>query len=144
MKADVHSKNAYEILGVPRTADVAAIRKAFRALAIQHHPDARPPEEKKAAAEIFARINQAHETLRDAEKRKKYDALLDRGQVPDLSLDIGEQGRFASLGDIVGEVKSLGLSDETETLLKNVPDELRDKMLKPMLISGQGFKEGLA
>jgi hypothetical protein len=144
MKADIQSKNAYEILGVPRSADTATIRKAFRALAIQHHPDARPPDEKKAAAEAFARINQAHEVLRDSEKRKKYDALVDRGQTPDLGQDLAEQGRFASLSDIVGEVKSLGLSNESETLLAKVDEELREKLLKPMLISGQGFKESVA
>lgn len=144
MKANVASKNAYEILGVPRTADVAQIRKAFRALAIQHHPDARPPDEKKAAAETFARINQAHEVLRDSEKRKKYDGLLDRGQTPDLGQDLAEQGRFASLADIVGEVKSLGLSDEHEKLIGTVSEDLREKMLKPMLIRGEGFSEHVA
>ena len=141
MIANPASNNAYEILGVPRDADVATIRRAFKALAIKHHPDARPAEEKQEATAVFARINQAHETLRDKEKRKKYDALLDRGVVPDLAKDVGEQGQFQSLADIVGEIQALDFQRNSDELLKSVDDDLVQKMLLPNLIHGNNLQE---
>jgi hypothetical protein len=141
MKADLASENAYAVLGVSRDADLATIRRAFRALAIRHHPDAQPPEEKANAAHRFARVNRAHEILRDSEKRRQYDELLARGRTPTLDRDVGEQGQAASLADIIGDVQSLGLGSNAEDLLAKVPEDLRERLLKPMLISGTGFRE---
>lgn len=63
----------YKTLGVPRTAAPADIKKAYRKLARENHPDARPGD---AAAETrFKAINEAHAVLTDADKRKRYDAL---------------------------------------------------------------------
>src|ERR1700694_1029061 len=69
----VEFKDYYKILGVPRTATEADIKKAFRKLARQHHPDV--AKNKKAAEEKFKEINEANEVLGDPEKRKKYDEL---------------------------------------------------------------------
>src|SRR5689334_5680682 len=69
----VEYKDYYKILGVPRTANEDEIRKAFRALARQYHPDV--AKDKKSAEEKFKEINEAYEVLSDASKRKKYDAL---------------------------------------------------------------------
>src|ERR1041385_6645626 len=66
-------KDYYEILGVPRTASEAEIKKAFRKLAREHHPDV--ARDKKRAEEKFKEINEAYEVLGDAEKRKRYDEL---------------------------------------------------------------------
>ena len=63
----------YETLGVPRTASQAEIKKAFRRLAREHHPDARPGD--SAAERRFKQINEANAVLSDPEKRKKYDML---------------------------------------------------------------------
>jgi curved DNA-binding protein len=63
----------YQTLGVPRTASTAEIKKAFRRLAREHHPDAKPGD--KAAEQRFKAINEAHAVLSDPEKRKKYDTL---------------------------------------------------------------------
>ena len=60
MKPDLKSNNAYRLLGVPRSADAVAIRQAFRKLALKHHPDAVPPDEREEAGRVFVRINQAH------------------------------------------------------------------------------------
>ncbi|WP_426730959.1 DnaJ C-terminal domain-containing protein [Myxococcus faecalis] len=61
----------YQILGVERTASEEAIKKAFRKLARQHHPDVNPGN--KSAEEKFKQINSAFEVLSDPKKRKLYD-----------------------------------------------------------------------
>src|SRR6266540_1912475 len=69
----VQYKDYYEILGVPRGANDAEIKKSFRRLARQFHPDV--AKDKKGAEEKFKEINEAYEVLSDSEKRKKYDEL---------------------------------------------------------------------
>jgi curved DNA-binding protein len=69
----VEFKDYYAILGVPRDAREEDIRKAFRKLARQYHPDV--AKDKKAAEERFKEINEAQEVLSDPVKRKKYDEL---------------------------------------------------------------------
>ncbi len=62
----------YSVLGVPKTATDADIRKAFRKLAKKHHPDLNPGD--KAAEAKFKEIAQANDLLSDAEKRRRFDA----------------------------------------------------------------------
>jgi curved DNA-binding protein len=69
----VEFKDYYKILGVGRTASHDDIRKAFRKLARQYHPDV--AKDKRRAEEKFKEINEAYEVLGDADKRKKYDEL---------------------------------------------------------------------
>jgi len=69
----VRYKDYYEVLGVPRTATDTEIKKAFRKLAREYHPDV--AKNKKQAEEKFKEINEAYEVLGDAAKRKKYDEL---------------------------------------------------------------------
>lgn len=66
-------KDYYKVLGVPRTASQADIKKAFRKLARQHHPDTKPGD--KVAEDRFKEVNEANEVLRDPVKRKQYDEL---------------------------------------------------------------------
>ncbi|MEQ1851307.1 MAG: DnaJ C-terminal domain-containing protein [Chthoniobacteraceae bacterium] len=66
-------KDYYATLGVPKTASQDEIRKAFRKLARQHHPDV--AKDKKAAEAKFKEINEANEVLSDPDKRKRYDEL---------------------------------------------------------------------
>jgi curved DNA-binding protein len=69
----VQYKDYYKVLGVSKTASQSEIRKAFRALARQHHPDV--SKDKKGAEAAFTDLNEAYEVLGDEEKRKKYDEL---------------------------------------------------------------------
>jgi curved DNA-binding protein len=71
----VKYRDYYEVLGVPRTATAEEIKRAYRKLARQHHPDLKPPAERVKAGEQFKEINEANEVLGDSKKRAKYDAL---------------------------------------------------------------------
>lgn len=64
-------KDYYKILGVSKNADEKEIKKAYRQLARQYHPDLNPGD--KAAENRFKEINEAYEALSDSEKRKMYD-----------------------------------------------------------------------
>ena len=66
-------KDYYKILGVDRKASEDEIRKAYRKLAKQHHPDYNPNN--KQAEELFKEINEAYEVLSDSKKRSHYDRL---------------------------------------------------------------------
>lgn len=70
--------NCYEVLGVTRESTKSEISKAYRALAKKHHPDkARSNEDKAVAEEVFKRIANAYEILRDEESRNEYNDMLD-------------------------------------------------------------------
>src|SRR5436853_2728353 len=69
----VQYKDYYKSLGVARDASEADIKKAFRKLAREYHPDV--AKNKKQAEEKFKEINEAYEVLGDPAKRKKYDEL---------------------------------------------------------------------
>ena len=65
-------RDYYEVLGVSKTATEDELKKAFRKLAKQYHPDANP-NNKEEAEKKFKEINEAYETLSDPQKRKMYD-----------------------------------------------------------------------
>jgi molecular chaperone DnaJ len=92
----MHSnRDYYEILGVPRSASDEQIKKAFRKLAFQYHPDhnGHPDAEGK-----FKEINEAYEVLSNAEKRASYDRY---GRVLNSDWPNGFEGfNFGGLGDI--------------------------------------------
>ncbi|MEW5685112.1 MAG: DnaJ C-terminal domain-containing protein [Pseudomonadota bacterium] len=113
------ARDPYQELGVARTASADEVRKAFRKLAKENHPDTNPGN--KAAEERFKRVSAAFDIVGDAEKRKKFDAgLIDadgRETAPGFGGGgpwgggQGRGGRFrtesyegADLGDILGEM----------------------------------------
>ena len=70
-------KDYYKVLGVDKDADDKTIKKAYRKLAKQYHPDLHPDDKK--AQEKFKEINEAYEVLSDPEKRKTYDTFGSSG-----------------------------------------------------------------
>jgi curved DNA-binding protein len=74
----VDYKDYYKILGVDKKASQDEIKKAYRVLAVKHHPDKNP--DNKAAEEQFKLANEANEVLGNPEKRKKYDELGENWQ----------------------------------------------------------------
>lgn len=68
----MEEKDYYKILGVPKNASIDDIKKAYRKLALQYHPDR---NKSKSAEEKFKKISEAYAVLSDPEKRKEYDLL---------------------------------------------------------------------
>src|SRR2546430_13713940 len=87
----VEYKDYYKTLGVPKNASTDDIKKAYRKLARQYHPDVN----KKADAEKrFKEINEAHEVLSDPDKRKRYDTVG-----PEWEQSAQGRGRASGAGD---------------------------------------------
>lgn len=67
-------EDPYRVLGVPRDADLPAIKQAFRERALKCHPDRAAAGEEDAAADEFVRVRAAFDVLSDPERRRRYDA----------------------------------------------------------------------
>lgn len=93
----------YEVLGVERSADGDTIKKAYRKLAMQYHPDKNPGD--KAAEEKFKQCAEAYEVLSSSDKRAKYDrfghAAFQQGGGPGFH-DVDDV--FANFSDIFGDL----------------------------------------
>src|SRR6187397_3321227 len=90
-------RDYYASLGVPRTASQADIKKAFRKLARQHHPDVNKGD--AAAEKRFKEVSEANEVLSDPEKRKLYDQLGSNWQAYQQGGTGSSQGNpFAGFG----------------------------------------------
>jgi molecular chaperone DnaJ len=136
------SRDYYQTLGLKETATTDEIKKAFRRLAKLHHPDRNPNNPQ--AADRFKEINEAHDVLSDAEKRKKYDMLRKYGAFAGTGrsggrgdwrtaggaprpgggaedFDVSDLSGFGGLGDlfssIFGRRKDEDADDTVETIL---------------------------
>lgn len=89
-------RDYYEVLGVDRNADDAALKKAYRALAKKYHPDMNPGD--KEAEKKFKEASEAYAVLSDAEKRRQYD------QFGHAAFEGGFDFNGADFGDIFGDI----------------------------------------
>ncbi len=115
-------KDYYQILGVPRGADQAEIKKAFRRLARQYHPDAN--QDNKGSEEKFKEVNEAYEVLSDPEKRKMYDQFgseWQRWQQSGGRPEDFDWGRWSGPGGGPGYVR-YGTADDLQDLFGNAGD----------------------
>ena len=101
-------RDYYEVLGVAKTASEDELKKAYRKLAKQYHPDMNPGD--KGAEAKFKEINEAYEVLSDKDKRAKYDQFGHAGVDPNFGGggfggygDFGDFGDFG-FGDILGDL----------------------------------------
>lgn len=121
-------KDYYKVLGVEKNASQSDIKKAFRKLAVKHHPDKN--KDNKSAEDKFKEVNEANEVLSDAAKRKKYDELgenyhhyqqsggaqdFDWSQYANQSRG-GGQGQYNYGGDFGNNFGGGGFSDFFENL----------------------------
>ena len=96
-------RDFYEILGVNRDASDDEIKKAYRKLAMKHHPDRNPDNPK--AEEQFKEAKQAYEILSDAQRRQAYDQLGHAGVDPQAGPGGAGMGGFAdAFSDIFGDI----------------------------------------
>ena len=100
-------RDYYEILGVGKDADAGEIKKAYRKLAIKHHPDKNPDD--PTAAERFREATEAYEVLKDSQKRAQYDQF---GHA-------GPEGAFGGGGFGGGAGFNVDLNDALESFLRN-------------------------
>jgi molecular chaperone DnaJ len=104
-------RDYYQVLGVERNASEAELKKAYRRLAMKHHPDRN--QEDKNAAEKFKEVNEAYEVLSDAQKRASYDQFGHAGVDPSMGGGRGGPGfgGFSDpFGDIFGDIFGGGAS----------------------------------
>src|SRR5574337_1484137 len=93
------ARDYYELLGIHRNASEAELKRAYRRLAHEYHPDKNPGD--KAAEEKFKEINEAYAVLSDPQKRAHYDQY---GTAPGAQGGPGGFGAGMGMGDIFGDI----------------------------------------
>jgi molecular chaperone DnaJ len=96
-------RDYYEVLGLNKDASEEEIKKAYRKLAMKHHPDRNP--DSKDGEEKFKEAKEAYEILTDAEKRRAYDAYGHAGVNPQMGAGPGQEG-FGGFAEAFGDIFS--------------------------------------
>lgn len=106
-KDDADTDKLYDVLGVPKTASEAEIKKSFFNLAKKYHPDVNKTKEAK---QKYLAITEAYETLNDPKKRKIYDAYgMNANEQDNAEINFESFGSLASMlkaafsGDVPGD-----------------------------------------
>jgi molecular chaperone DnaJ len=101
--ATMEKRDYYEVLGLGRTATIEEVKKAYRKLAVQYHPDKNPGD--SGAEERFKEAAEAYGVLSDDDKRARYDRLGHQGVSGMGGFD---PNQFADFGDILGDLFGFG------------------------------------
>ena len=117
-------KDFYSILGVPRNADAAALKKAYRKLAMKWHPDKNPNNQAEAQAR-FQEVSEAYDVLNDPKKRELYDKYGEDGlrfggppPPPDASGPAGGNSGFSGFSG--GQGYQRMSQEQAEELFRNI------------------------
>jgi molecular chaperone DnaJ len=97
-------RDFYEVLGVPKNASDDEIKKAYRKLAMKHHPDRNQGDAAKGAEEKFKEAKEAYEMLSDPQKKAAYDQYGHAGVDPNMRGGPGGAEGFAGFGDAFGDI----------------------------------------
>jgi DnaJ family protein A protein 2 len=128
------SVNYYEMLGVTKTSSPDEIKKAYRKLALKHHPD-RNPDNKEESEEKFKAISKGYEILSDPSKKQQYDLYGEEG------IQGGGGGGFSSPFDIFRNMESSmgggmgGLSDLFNNMSGGRPQKPKKPSAKQKLVN---------
>ena len=107
-------RDYYDILGVAKNASEEDIKKAYRKLAMKHHPDRNQGDDAKKSEDKFKEVKEAYEMLSDGQKRAAYDQYGHAGVDPNAGVGGGFRGGDAAggfaeaFGDIFGDIFSGG------------------------------------
>ena len=153
-------KNYYEILGIDKNATEEDIKKAFRKMAVQYHPDkqqGKSDADKKAAEEKMKEVNEAYQVLSDKEKRQQYDTYgtadpngfgpgMDMGGIDDfIRKNFFHQGGGFSFryGGINGETIQVNVRVKISDVLKNVKKTIKyNRDIRCPHCNGTGSENG--
>lgn len=100
----VAKRDYYETLGVDRNASEEELKKAYRKLARQYHPDLQAGDQKKPAEDKFKEINEAYEVLSDQDKRRRYDMFGHAGAAQGFGGAEGFDFGRGGFGDIFNDI----------------------------------------
>ncbi len=106
-------RDYYEVLGVSQDAEKGAIKKAYRKLAMEHHPDKNPDDQ--GAEEKFREAAEAYEILSDDQKRQRYNQYGHAGVSGQSQGFSSHEDIFSSFGDIFGDFFGGGSSSHRST-----------------------------
>ena len=140
-------RDYYEVLGVEKGASDDEIKKAYRKMAKQYHPDLNPDD--KTAEAKFKEVGEAYEVLSDKQKRARYDQFGHAGVDPSYGGGQGgyeryqqyNHGDFGDFGDIFGDIFSgFGFGGSTKTRNPNGPIRGNDTQVRIQLTFMEAVK----
>ncbi|KAI1334183.1 DnaJ-domain-containing protein [Xylariaceae sp. FL0016] len=104
--ADGEDLDLYELLGCSKDASAQDLKKAYRKLALQHHPDKVPEDQREESESTFKAVTQAYEILRDDDKRAMYDKHGMAAFDPSRGGGMGEE---VDINDILSQMFGMGM-----------------------------------
>lgn len=130
-KEDFNSKNPYEVLGVPKDASGDEIKKRYKSLALEHHPDRAGDEEK------FKKISEAYDVINSTEKRARYNRYEEKSEeIKDASNLEELYGVLSKEEELLGSDGNEYSSQDLIRLIKRMERAIKGEMRRVILNRG--------